>query len=457
MKKYILSTFFIFLLTVSPARASLEADFVKTNIGGNDFYPSFFDALVFDMVIPSNNGVADELNVLTFKNLGSAEQDKAITKAVVWQDQGPAGWQGLGVDEKIGNALWYDLDQYWYLKDLSVTIPAEGLRLFISLETNYSFSNNATVKIMIPLLKDIDGDGEFDLRDTGIFMKSDNDGPTDNILSNNVFQTIYKSSGFDFYDPKTNITNLFGEQEVTAGAFTIKGQSRDQGGSMVSEVTILIDGKEYAVNTTDGYAYWQYAADFSAGEHIIKVKHSDQIGNQGETAAISIEAIAAVSEPEQSLEPEIPAVAEISAGDLIKGSLPSVYYYGADGKRYVFPNEKTYQTWYNDFSTVKTISDAQLASIALGGNATYRPGVKMVKITTDPKVYAVAKGGVLRWVRTEAVAQSLYGANWREMVEDLPDAFFTNYTTGDAIEGLADYNPETVSNEVTTVAIDKRL
>ncbi|MEK7203185.1 MAG: hypothetical protein AAB653_02605, partial [Patescibacteria group bacterium] len=37
--------------------------------------------------------------------------------------------------------------------------------------------------------------------------------------------------------------------------------------------------------------------------------------------------------------------ASASAGDLIKmNGSSSVYYLGADGKRYVFPNEKTYSS-----------------------------------------------------------------------------------------------------------------
>ncbi|MEK7115787.1 MAG: hypothetical protein AAB879_00140, partial [Patescibacteria group bacterium] len=82
--------------------------------------------------------------------------------------------------------------------------------------------------------------------------------------------------------------------------------------------------------------------------------------------------------------------ASISSGDLIKGSTDAVYYYGQNGKRFVFPNSKTYFSWYTDFSTVKTISSDELATIPIGGNVTYRPGVKLVKITTDPKVYAVS-------------------------------------------------------------------
>ena len=57
----------------------------------------------------------------------------------------------------------------------------------------------------------------------------------------------------------------------------------------------------------------------------------------------------------------------------------------------------------------------------------------MVKIQTDPKVYAVAKGGALRWVQTEASATALYGASWNTKVDDLSDAFFADYAIGEQV------------------------
>lgn len=125
--------------------------------------------------------------------------------------------------------------------------------------------------------------------------------------------------------------------------------------------------------------------------------------------------------------------ATLASGDLIKASLPAVYYYAADGKRYVFPNENTYFSWYPDFSGVKEITDEELAVIPIGGNITIRPGTFLVKITTDPKVYAVTTGGVLHWVETEDVAQKLWLSNWATRVVDVPDSFFTNYTIGSSI------------------------
>ncbi|MBI4812717.1 hypothetical protein HY798_04790 [Candidatus Falkowbacteria bacterium] len=123
------------------------------------------------------------------------------------------------------------------------------------------------------------------------------------------------------------------------------------------------------------------------------------------------------------------AGATASAGSLIKMSgLSSVYYLAADGKRYVFPNETTYFSWYSDFSSVVTIPQSELESYPLGKNVTMRSGVKLVKITTDPKVYAVEPNGSLKWVSSETTASTLYGSNWAKRVVDVPDAFFTNYT-----------------------------
>ncbi len=123
-----------------------------------------------------------------------------------------------------------------------------------------------------------------------------------------------------------------------------------------------------------------------------------------------------------------------SPGDLIRTpSVSSVYYCGADGRRYVFPNAQTYATWYEDFSTVSVISLEEMSKIMLGGNVTYRPGIKLVKIQTDPHVYAVDINGRLRLMTTPAIAEKYYGADWNKKVEDIPDAFFTNYKIGDSI------------------------
>ncbi len=136
--------------------------------------------------------------------------------------------------------------------------------------------------------------------------------------------------------------------------------------------------------------------------------------------------------------------ATLTAGTLIKGSGSAVYYYTEAGTRLSFPNEKTYFTWYADFSNITTITDAELAAITLAGNVTYRPGSRMIKIQSDPRVYAVDDGGTLRWVQTEQLATSLYGSDWAKKIDDLSDAFFSDYQTGLSITSSSDFNPTAV-------------
>jgi len=127
----------------------------------------------------------------------------------------------------------------------------------------------------------------------------------------------------------------------------------------------------------------------------------------------------------------------------------AVYYLGADGRRHAFPNDKAYKTWYCDFSGVTVMPSADLAAIPLGRNVIYKSGRKMVKFTTDPKVYAVEKGGVLRWVTTEQLAIDFYGANWNKQIDDINDAFYTNYIFGQDIETAADFSPSTAVTKVS--------
>ncbi len=145
-----------------------------------------------------------------------------------------------------------------------------------------------------------------------------------------------------------------------------------------------------------------------------------------------------------------------SDGDLIKMEDHSAVYYLNGGKRYVFPNEKTYMTWYSDFSGVVTVSQSEMESYPLGGNVTYRPGTKLVKIDTVPTVYAVEPGGVLRSIVSEANAIDLYGEQWNQIIDDVPDSFWVNYTIGDPLEEGAYPTGQLVKEEgsATTYYID---
>ncbi len=130
-----------------------------------------------------------------------------------------------------------------------------------------------------------------------------------------------------------------------------------------------------------------------------------------------------------------------SAGDLIRGtSLSDVYFYGWDGMRYVFPNEKTFMTWQSDFSGVDKVSDSTIASIEIGGNVVVRPGTEWVKITSSDKTYAVSTNGMIHWIETEAVASAYAGSNWNQGIIDVPDVYFGDYTEGASLQSAVAFD-----------------
>jgi hypothetical protein len=143
-----------------------------------------------------------------------------------------------------------------------------------------------------------------------------------------------------------------------------------------------------------------------------------------------------------------------SAGDRIKSSsLSTVYYYGYDGDRYTYPNEKTYKSWHMtssggaDFSGVQTISDSSLSAISLAGNIVVRPGTYWIKIQSDAKLYAVSTHGKIHWIESEDVARDFRGSDWNSGTTtiDVPDVFFTDYTIGTSLMEATAYDGMTYS------------
>ncbi len=154
----------------------------------------------------------------------------------------------------------------------------------------------------------------------------------------------------------------------------------------------------------------------------------------------------------------------LAVGDLIKipddGNVDTlndtaVYYYASDGRRYVFPNENTYFTWYTDFSNVQIMPIDQMSLIPIGGNVTYRPGTRMLKFQTDTKTFIVTRGGVLRWIKSEDVARVWFGTAWNTFVDDVSEAFYVNYTFGEPVEHQLDLSLQIIRDATRTVNADK--
>src|SRR3989339_484668 len=108
----------------------------------------------------------------------------------------------------------------------------------------------------------------------------------------------------------------------------------------------------------------------------------------------------------------------------------AVYYIAADCKKYVFPDPKTYYTWYENFNTVRKVEVSELDLYPNGGVIAYRPGIKLVTHPETQKVYTVEANGALRYIPNSDTARNLYGDKWTSLVQDvIVGYFFTSYNS----------------------------
>ena len=135
----------------------------------------------------------------------------------------------------------------------------------------------------------------------------------------------------------------------------------------------------------------------------------------------NVSLIAASAQDEGNLIPGVPVYS------LIKASGPAVYYYAADGRRYVFPSESVFYSWYENFDSVITITDQEMSDIPMGNKRiTMRSGTWLIKTPSVPTVYAVSQG-TRRPIVDEAEAELLYGPNWNQKIVDISPVFFGDY------------------------------
>lgn len=231
---------------------------------------------------------------------------------------------------------------------------------------------------------------------------------------------------------------------------TLQASYSDMNG--VSLCRLVVNGFDRgAMSLSSGTASLMYTFD-TVGSIPAYVQCTDSSGNVGAGPSAFVTVSTAAPPP---LPPTaIPGLVKLFCPAIPDVNSPcrSVYYRGTDGLRHAFPNEKIYFTWYADFGSVKEISASEMASLPLGANVTYHPGVRMVKFVTDTKVYAVGRAGFLRWIETESLATALYGSDWNKKIDDLSDALVSDYTFGPEIMKASDYSPAAII--ATTTSID---
>jgi len=125
------------------------------------------------------------------------------------------------------------------------------------------------------------------------------------------------------------------------------------------------------------------------------------------------------------------AISEVSAGQFIRSSsFADIYYVDENLVRHPFWNATIFFTYADSWNEVIWVTDATLPTMTLGSPMLPKEDVVLVKIQSDPKVYAVDSNNTLRWVPDETTALTLYGTGWANYVIDLEATIFAKYSTG---------------------------
>ena len=442
MKKTILISSLCFIFSLSlfsgNAQASVISDFSLNNVSENPLDPwrrLQFDRLALDVVIPANDGNEDSLNALSIMNLQSARYKKGIEKLILWSDDKTAGFQGMGIDSNLGEAIWDGNSFTWYWNNLDVVVPAEGLRIFISVELENDIDDNRTVQLVIPKFTDNNDNGIFDFEDKGIFMSSGNNGPVDLELSNSSIQTI-RSGTADPVGPKSVLTNLFDGDEIELGDFFVMtGLSKDQGNRSVNFVQISIvkegDDEDWEDISTDKYDFADWSFSWSPvgiGNYEIKIKSRDLGETESITEAITVIVVEKEEEEnddqEEEIEDEDPEeeiIIEINNGDLVRAAGDyKVYIINRNCKRWIQSAEVFNFYEHFSFTTVKEISKSQLENYTESW---------LIRADGDKRVYEINADGTKHWLNITAEGFTVSGRSW-DMVYIINNQELDFYTTG---------------------------
>ena len=253
--------------------------------------------------------------------------------------------------------------------------------------------------------------------------------------------------------------------DVETVTWTTSGSGNDTVGiSYSTNAGVSFTQVAYDLDEDDGSYDWT-VPNVSANDAIVKITSYDS--NKGtldtDTVTIDISSTEEVADEEEEavgstegttedsegrnvapgsgemgaspLDGSMEEISVVVAGQFVRAyGFPSVYYVNEDLSRSVFWDTNTFFTWADSWDNVVWVSNATLSTMTLGGAILPKPGVTLVKIQSDPKVYAIDEDGsgdsVLRWVPSEEVAIALYGSAWADYVIDIDSTVFSRFGAG---------------------------
>lgn len=439
MIKKILFCSIIFLLSALPIFAFESSD-ITDNLNYADLkaYNYDFDILLMDVIIPDNDGDADTLQSFTVSNNRSADNTD-IAKITLWSDNGDNIWQGYMIDNKIVDAVRTD-SRRWEFTDLNLEISVGGLRIYISAETDTDVTDDRRMQFEIDKLIDSNSNGSYDSGDTGMFMESNNDGPTDASFVSSYLYTLENRTS-DILAPKVTMSDIVnGDSFELADEFVISGYAKDrmQGSTKFVKISLVPTGDnpiwKEANSLTTNFATWNYTAtNLIVGDYDLQIYTWDWSGNSVISDLITISFTEPVVEPEEPTEPEIPIEqiepeepeiqkpAGVNDGDLVRAVGDyKVYVVKEDYSRWIQSAEIFNYYPHFNFLVLKEISQNELE---------YYTESWLIRADGDEKVYEINGDGTRHWINMTAEKFTQSGRDWN-MVYIINEQERDFYVTG---------------------------
>ncbi|TAL49898.1 hypothetical protein EPN81_04280 [Patescibacteria group bacterium] len=240
-----------------------------------------------------------------------------------------------------------------------------------------------------------------------------------------------------------------GDRMVVAGDKIVL-LSEDGGDTWTSESFVDENITFYTSYVRDESHVWVAGTDYDVYSSVYHYEVVEDVVEEEPATEESVDPGFSLGEPAEA-EPSNLIKLTCEEGADVNDPCRAVYYYATDGKRHAFPNEKVYFTWFDNFDDVIEVSADFMSDLTLGSNVTYHPGTRMVKFQSVPTVYAVARYGELRAIASEDIASDLYGSDWNQQIDDISDAFFSNYSFGETINSVQDYNKDEAQASVNSL------
>lgn len=248
-----------FLVAPSSAGAQTLPSVTVQTFESDYVYHRDFDVLVLDFTIQTVG--ADALETLTVLKNGTAREGSDYVALKLWADEGPAGFQGWGIDKPLGQVT--QQDGVWLASNINYTFTSSK-RFFASIETGTSLGDKLAQFALQPATDN--GDGIWQQGEQGVFLKS---GVTAYVPTGSYSTTTRFKTGLADYMPPKGYVSLPSLATVLPGHLILKpgspvvfqGEAKDRSGSSVTTVSLTVNGQGLVVSDT-GVSFSSWSASY---------------------------------------------------------------------------------------------------------------------------------------------------------------------------------------------------